>query len=555
MASRLGGSAPRLAGVRETIPDAIVEAVAKALALDPADRHSSMSEFIEAIAGTAGTAVPGSATGVAFGGAASARWGTAAGSRTIDGDGAAADTGRRMLAVLPFENLSPDPEKEFFSDGLTEEMIAELGGIDPRRLGVIARASAMRYKRSAKAVGEIARELGVQFLLSGSVRHAGGRVRITSELVEAADATQIWARSYERPLEDVFAIQSEVAAAIAPALALELFPSSDPARSRTPTTNVQAHELYLRGRFAWNKRTEEDLRRAVAFFQDAIELDPDYAQAYSGLADACVVLGNLGAMAAGEVRSRARVAAERALELDPLLAEAHTSLAYLKVRGDWDWSGAEAEFRRAILLHPGYATARHWYALHLAAQARFDEARAQIRLARELDPLSLIIRCAGAAIELYDRNYDPAIAAFREIVAIDPSFPPAHDYLGRTFLTMGRLDDAAAAFGEAVAHAGPNPGYLAALGHVHAVSGRRAEAGRILADLERMSSERTVAHEDLAFLHAGLGILDRTFELLDRACEERSGWLVDLKVDPSFDALRGDPRFEAILRRIGLSGN
>lgn len=457
-----------------------------------------------------------------------------------------------MLAVLPFQNLSGRPEEEFFSDGMTEEMIAELGRLRPERFGVIARTSAMRYKNSDKPLGEIGRDLGVDYLLEGSVRRTAERVRITAQLIQLRDETHLWAETYERDLADVFAIQSEVARRIARSLALELLPPAAAVRTQPPTRSSAAHEEYLKGRFQWSKRTEDGLNRSLTHFQRAVEADPGYALGYVGMADAYDLLADYGASPPAEVLPKAKAAALRALEIDPELAEAHASLGWVTLVYDRDLAAAEESFRRAIALNPGYASAHQWYAYCLKAMGRHAEALAEVRRAQEMDPLSLIINAVVGWHLYLERRYDEAIAQCRKVVEMDPRFPRVHSYLGWSLLQKGRYREAIAALEKARELYGDSPARLAELGHGYAVAGRREEARRILDELGEASRRRYVEADLVARIHVGLGDRERALEWLGRAIDEHAVKLVLLKVDPSLDPLRGDPRFDDLLRRAGL---
>src|SRR2546429_412815 len=316
-----------------------------------------------------------------------------------------------MLAVLPFENLTGDPRQEYLSDGLTEEMITQLGRMHPERLGVIARTSAMQYKNTQKGMDQIGRELGVAYVLEGSLRRAGDHVRVSAQLIQVRDQTHLWAESYERDLRDILALQNDVAQAIARQIEIKLTPQQQARMARARSIDPRVYEFYSKGRYFWNKRSEEGYRRAIQYFQQAIARDSEYAPAYAGLADAYALLGSMPnvELPRSEAMPRARAAALKALELDDSLAEAHTSLAFVRMHFDWDWPGAEREFVRALQLNPGYATAHHWYAFWLIAQGRAEDALQEIRAAQRLDPLSLIINTGGGEILDYGRRPDEAI--------------------------------------------------------------------------------------------------------------------------------------------------
>jgi TolB-like protein/DNA-binding winged helix-turn-helix (wHTH) protein/tetratricopeptide (TPR) repeat protein len=463
--------------------------------------------------------------------------------------------GRIMLAVLPFRNLAGSPDEDYFSDGLTEEMIAELGRLtSDDRLGVIARTSAMHYKNTSRLVTEIGRELGVDYILEGSIRRAGRRVRITAQLVQIRDQTNLWSESYDRDLADVFAIQDDVASRIASSLALELLPPQRSSRVSAPTTDIVAHEEYLKGRFLWSKRTEDGLRGSLDHFQRAVAADPGYARGYVGLADSYNLLADYGALAPADALPRARGAALRALEIDPRLAEAHASLAWTTLVYDRDIASAEQGFRRAIALNPGYASAHQWYAFCLKAAGRHEEAMREVRRAQELDPLSLIINAVVAWHHYYARQYDDAIAQARRVAALDPTFSRVHSYLGWSLLEKGEYAPALEALQKATDLFGNSPARRAEMAHALAVAGRTAEARRVLGEMTTLAQTQYVEADLIARIHVGLGDRDRAFAWLERALAEHAPKLVLLRVDPRVDSLRSDPRFADLLRRAGLSG-
>jgi len=336
---------------------------------------------------------------------------------------------RVMLAVLPFENLTGDPTQEYFSDGLTEEMISHLGVLDPKGLGVIARTSVMHYKNNQPQVGQIGRELGVQYVLEGSVRRDAGKVRVSAQLIQMSDQTHLWARQYDRDLSNLLGLQGEIAQEIGDEIQLTLGENKSASaisKAQIPKS-YEAYDLYLKGRYFWNKRTPEGFEEAIKYFQQAIAKDPDYARAYAGLADCYALLpGYTMTIPQTEALPKARAAALKALQLDERLAEAHTSMALIAENYDWDWQTAEKEYRRAIELNPNYATAHHWYAEYLTWNGRFDEALRESERARQLDPLSLIIAADNAMIFYYSRQYDRAEKGFNAVLEMEPTFPRAH---------------------------------------------------------------------------------------------------------------------------------
>jgi TolB-like protein/Flp pilus assembly protein TadD len=460
--------------------------------------------------------------------------------------------GRAMLAVLPFENIGGDPDQEYFSDGLTEELITQLGRLDPLRLGVIARTSAMAYKRTRKSVDEIGRELGVHYVLEGSVRNAGGRIRIAAQLVQVRDQSHLWAETYERDLIDVLAVQAELGCAVAHEIGILFAPQGSDARRRG-AIDPTAYQAYLRGRYCWNKRTAEGFRKGIGYFEDATRTDPGYARAYAGLADCYALLGDVGvaALRPREAFARAEEAVRRALEIDDTLAEAHASFAHVRVHA-FDWADAEREFERALALDPNYATARHWYALYLAAMERHAEAMAMIRRAQELDPVSLAIGTDAGVLLYYARRFDEAIEQYLRVLEMDPGFARAHATLGSAYAQKGRHQEAVAALRQAVA-LGRDNAKKAALARACAAAGRRTEALGILTELTEASEPSYAAPHPIALIHAALGQVDQAFEWLLRAREEKAPEIVFLKVDPWLDGLRPDPRFRDLLRSVGLA--
>jgi eukaryotic-like serine/threonine-protein kinase len=459
----------------------------------------------------------------------------------------------QAVAILPLADLSEHAEPDYFADGMTEALITDLAKINALR--VISRTSVMQYKGVQRPLPQIARELNVDAVVEGSVLRSGNRVRITAQLIHAASDEHLWAESYERDLRDVLSLQDEVARAIANEIQVKLT-SQDQARLVSAhSVDPEAYQLYLKGRFYWNKRTEAGLKRGIEYFHQAIDLDPNYALAYAGIADCYSLLGwdLFGALPPREALPIAKAAAKKALETDDSLAEAHNSLAWTKLAFDWDWMGAEREFKRAIELNPGYAITHHWYAECLAGMGRYAEALAEIRQAQELDPLSLIISSIVGWVFYFDRRDDQAIAEFRKTLELDPNFWVAHWTLGRAYEQKAMFVEAIAEIQKAIDFSGGSPLSLAALGHTYAVWGRRAEAERVLNELKESSKQGYISPYGIAAIHAGLGEKDQAFIWLEKAYEERSGWLIWLRAEPISDPLRSDPRFQDLLRRIGLT--
>lgn len=456
---------------------------------------------------------------------------------------------RVMLAVLPFENLSGNPLEEYFADGMTEELITHLARIDPTRLGVIGRTSSMHFKGSRATIAEIGDVLGVEYLLEGSVRRDAGLIRVTAQLIRVSDQTHAWTETYDRDLASMLEIQSAVATRVAESLSLALL--DRPARA---ALMPEAHEAYLRGRFHWNKRTPDDLKTSLEFFRRAIEIQPTHALAYAGLADAHNMLG-LGEYAVVEPRiaaEAARRAATRAIELDGSLAEAHASLGFVQFAYDWNWLGAEAEFGRAIELNAGYPTAHHWYANFLGYMGRFSEAITEIEAARRLDPLSLIINADEGYILHLARRDDEAIARLESTLKMDSHFSVARCYLGMAYEQVGRVTEAIVEYRKAMADSGSTVATLTSVAFAQARAGNRQDAQGILRLLQERATKEHVDPAAFAYIYSALGETDRALGFLERAYEERSDWLVELKVTPSLDPLRPNPRFIALLRKMNL---
>jgi serine/threonine protein kinase/Tfp pilus assembly protein PilF len=458
----------------------------------------------------------------------------------------------QSLAVLPLENLSKDPEQEYFADGMTEELISDLGKI--RALRVISRTSAMRYKGTKKSLPEIARELGVDALVEGSVLRAGGRVRITTQLIQAATDRHLWSESYERDLKDVLTLQSEVARSIAREIKIALTPQEQARFAEARPVDPEAHELYLKGRYYLVKNTPEAAQRALEYMKQSIDKDPAYAVAYAGLANTYAGLGYTGmdVLPPREAMPRAKAAALKALELDDTLAEAHTNLGLVRWAYDWDWPAAGKDLRRAIDLNPSFATAHFRYANYLCSLGRFDEAVAEHKRALELDPLSLIINHAQAWPYHLSRRFDQAIEKYQRTLEMEPNFARTHLRLGEAYTAKGMYREAIAEYEKFSALGGGSTMAMALIGNAHAQAGGRHEALRALEELTAESKRRYVPAFHFAIVHAGLGDKDQAFASLDRAYEERSQFLVDLKFEPILDPLRSDPRFAELVRRVGL---
>ena len=464
---------------------------------------------------------------------------------------AAADQGRITLAVLPFQNLSGSPDQDYFSDGLTEELITHLARLRPDRLAVIARTSAMQYRNTGKDVRAIGAELGVAYVLEGSLRRAADRVRATAQLVSTSDGIHLWADTYEEPLTDVIQIQMAIAERVGESLSIQLLPERHAAHAQARQTNPAARDEYLKGRYLWNQRTPDTFRQARAHYEQAIRLDPSFAPAHAGLADTYVLLGfwAYGALAPKESFPLARKAAEQALRLDPGLAEAYATLGFVHYAFDWDWGAADRSFRRALELNPSYATGHQWYSLCLALQQRSPEAVAEIARARELDVLSYVVDFSVAWMHYLGRDYETARQHCARALERNPGFAVTHLLLAGIHAYMGHREEAFRAHDAFDRVNGPS-----VLGAVfrachQAHFGERQRARSALHKLEKTSP----VSWHLAVLHASLGDADAAFAALDRAFEERSDMLAYLKVEPHWDPLRSDPRFADMLHRVGLA--
>jgi TolB-like protein/DNA-binding winged helix-turn-helix (wHTH) protein/Tfp pilus assembly protein PilF len=457
----------------------------------------------------------------------------------------------RSVAVLPLENLSGDASQEYFADGMTDQLIATLGQISALR--VISRTSVMGYKGARKPLPQIARELNVDAVIEGTITRSGGRVRITAQLIEGALDKHVWAQSYDGDLRDTLALQSRVARAIAEEIRVNIQPQEQAALKNVKAVNPEAYEAYLKGRYFWNRRTADGLNKAKAYFDEAVAKAPDYAQAYSGLADTYALLGDwqYGVMAAREALPAAKAAATKALELDSGLGEAHTSLGFALSGFDWDWASAEKEFRRAIDLNPGYATAHHWYAWHLTLMGRHGEAIAEMRKARSLDPLSLIINADLAEILLIAHFYDESLQQSRRTIDIDPAFALAHNQLAEAYLQKHMRDDAIAEFQKAVQLSEASPICTANLARAYAAAGRKVEAGQLLTALKQRANPAYSNATEIAMVYAALGDKAQAMTWLERGYDERFNPGVLLR--PGFDSLRADPRFRAMVNRVGLT--
>ncbi|MFQ5653003.1 MAG: protein kinase, partial [bacterium] len=467
-----------------------------------------------------------------------------------DRDIEAASFDKRRIAVLPLFNISQNPDDEYFTDGMTEELISTLSKIADLR--VIARTSVMRYKNTTKSVAEIGQELQVSAVLEGSVRQAENKLRITVQLVDIKSQEPLWSQDYDKDLKDVFAIQSNVAQQVAEALEIRLLAGEKRRIEKKTTVNLEAYNLYLKGRYFWNKRKVEGLKKGFEYFQRAISIDPNFALAYAGLADSYGILGWLsGDLTPKERFFKVGEAALQALEIDDTLAEAHASLANYHVHS-WDWIGAKREFKRAIELNPNYATAHHWFSQFLMIMGRSQEGLVEQKTAQELDPLSLIVNASLGRRLYWARLYDQAIEQLQKTLDLDRNFAMTHWFLGLVYEQKEIYEKAIEEFETAISLSGNSQLYVAALGHSYAICGRKDEAEKLLDELKARSKRQYVSSYYIAVIYTGLAERDQAFEFLEKAYLDRDIDLVRLKVDPRLDSLRQDPRFRKLLKRMGL---
>jgi TolB-like protein/DNA-binding winged helix-turn-helix (wHTH) protein/Flp pilus assembly protein TadD len=458
--------------------------------------------------------------------------------------------GIRSIAVLPLDNLSGDPSQDYFSDGMTDELITDLAKI--KALRVISRTSVMGYKGTHPPLPEIARKLNVEAVVEGSVLRVGDQVRITAQLIQVPADKHLWAESYDGNLSDTFALQNNVARAIAEQIRIEVTPQEQAALKSVKTIDPATYEDYLKGRYFWSKRTADGLKKAVDYFTQAIAREPNYAAAYSGLADTYALLGDwqYAVMPTKEAVPRAKAAALKALELDDTLGEAHNSLGFCLDGFDWNFDAADREFRRAIELSPGYAPAHHWYAWHLALLGRNDDALAEMRKAASLDPLSLNINSDLAELLLIAHLPDESIQQSRKTIDMDPAFSAAHNQLAQGYLAKHRYAEAIAELQKAIQLSGDSPIFTANLARAYIAANKKADAVDLLNDLKRSSVPGFPLAAEIAMVYTALGDKDQAMTWLEKGYEERFNPGVLLR--PCFDPLRSDLRFQALVRRIGL---
>jgi eukaryotic-like serine/threonine-protein kinase len=454
------------------------------------------------------------------------------------------------IAVLPFENVSRDPENDYLSDGITGSLINNLATVP--KLRVMAQSTVFRYKGRAIDPQVVGRELNVRAVLTGRMMQSGGSLRIGTELVDVATGSQLWGAQFDRRPGDIFAIQDEISSEISGKLRLQLTHSEKKRLVRRHTEDPEAYRIYLQGRHHWNRWTEEGFYKAIGYFQKAIEKDPSYALAHTGVAESYVLLGWNSYLPPKDAFPKGKAAAMTALQFDPDLGEAHTPLAAALWLHDWRWQEAESEFKRSLELNPAYPTANHYYAEYMMTMGRHAEAIAKFKSSQELDPLSLIISVAIGWASYMNRRYDDAIAQLLRTVELDPNYPMAYWILGLLYRITGRYELAITAGEKAVSLSGGSPLMRAALAHTYGKSGRTKDALQVLDDLRELAKQKYVAPHFFAGIHIGLGENDRAIEYLEKSWEEHCHWLIYLHIDPSMDDLRSDLRFHDLLRRVGL---
>jgi TolB-like protein/Tfp pilus assembly protein PilF len=513
---------------RDAVPAEVDRALATALATSRDDRFASAADFGRALA------TPATATTI----------------QTPAGRTPPPARAHQSIAVLPFTNTSANPEDEYLSDGIAEEITNAVTKIEG--LGVVSRTSAFAFKGKNVDIRKIGEQLNVKSVLEGSVRRAGNRLRITAQLVNVADGYHLWSERFDREMEDVFAIQDEIAEAIATTLKGRLAAEKHTETLKRYTDNVEAYQLYLKGRYVEKTRTRDGLSKGIQYFKRAIGHDANYALAYAGLADSHYLQAWYRYLSPHEAFPEARTAATKALEIDEQLPEAHTSQAVVKFYYDWDWIGAKQAFTRALEINPLDPTATHGYAEYLAALSRLDDASSMINGAHELDPLSLTINAGLGWIHYFCRRYDYAIEVFEKTLELDPDYVFINWFLGQAYLKNAMQDQAIATFRLGLARSGEHPGMAASLGHACAQAGRRTEALELHRGLEERAKQTYVPADYLSVICMGLGHTEDALTWLERACDERALHLVFLGVDPLFDDLRSDPRFAAVLQTLGL---
>jgi TolB-like protein/Tfp pilus assembly protein PilF len=556
-------------GLRTGVPLELERIVNKCLAKDPSERYQQIEELIVDLkvvskGNTAGTnmttvgkkpqrskKVALSLVGVAVLSLVLVVYQALQQSDSVDEEALPSPNARKpSIAVLSFTDMSPQKDQEYFCDGMAEELINALSKLQGFR--VVSRSSAFQFKGESRDIRKIGELLNVSTILEGSVRKTQTKLRISAQLVSVTDGYHLWSKSFDKEIKDVFEIQEEISRAIVNELEIKLRGDSNTRLVKRNTDDLEAYDLYLKGRYFWNKRKEEAVLKGLEFFEQAIQKDSLYALAYTGVSDSYNILGTWEYITPKEALTKSRAAAMKAIELDGMLAEAHNSLAGFLHDFDWDWSGAEREFKRAIELNPGYATAHHWYSMYLSMMGEHDNAIAEARIALELDPLSLIIN-QNLGHNLYNaRQYHRAEEQLLRTLTLDPNFNSALQFLGLVYVQKEMYEQAIEELQKAVALEGVDSRAFAFLGYAYAVSGQIAEAKKVLNKLGRHSNQRYFSPLNLAIIQIGLGDKDKAFEFLTMARDARSGNLYSVAVDPIYDNLRPDPRFSEFLKEMRL---
>lgn len=550
-----------LSGSTRTFPVAIANVIRRCLQKSPDERFQSardLSFALREIPGTsevAGSAIPSRRSAFALSIAAFVSLAVIGGWLAIRSDRApkvseVTSATIRSLAVLPLTNLSGDPAQEYVADGITEQLIADLARLSGIR--VTSQTSSMSFKGVKKPLPQIARALGVDGIVEGSVVRSGDRIKITTELIDANNDRHLWGETYERDVKDILSLQREIARAVATNISVQLTPQARSHLEDRRPIDPRSFDALIRGRYSFNKGSRDDLFRAVDQFQQALDADPTNAEAYAGLSETYAMIGYWNYQAPRDSFPKAKASALRALEMDPDSAQAHSALGYIHLYYDWDFAGAEEEFTKAIALNENLASAHRYYAIYLAAMLRPTESRREAAAARTLDPLSVAIATDSGFVMYYERDYANATKTLQDAIAMNPKAPGPHFWLGRVYQALGRYDEAAAEYKAAESGISKLPALFAGLGHMDAVTGKRAEAEQVLKQIDAMGKSGYVSPYAPALVYLGLGDKEKTLALLTRCLDERTNWMVWLLKDPRWDPMRSDPRFQEIVRKVGF---
>ncbi len=547
MAAILEAQPPELATTGKQVPAGVENVITHCLEKNPQQRFHSAHDLALALRGTLRGSEPERrfparwiAACVALLALAAAVYWFALRAKPID-----------SLAVMPFINVGGDPNTEYLTDGITEDLINNLSQLP--KLRVVPWSLVIGYKGRGADPRKVGQDLHVRAILTGRVVQRGDGLNIQTELVDVGEVSQLWGQRYDRKSAEILAVQEEIAKQVSDKLHLRPNGEEQKRMVKRPTENTEAYQLYLKGRYCWNRRTADMLKKANEYFQQAIDKDPSYGLAYAGLAESYALFNIYEVLPPSESCPKAKAAAMKALEIDEALAEPHATLGWIKVTYDWDWPGSEREFKRALEINPNDATARQWYGEYFEATGRLDEGIAWRRRSVEADPLSLINNTVLGEDLYYARRYDQAMDELRKTLDLDPSFAQAHLYLGYVYEQKGVFPEAVAELQQALSGSGDGPRYVSALGHAYAISGQRRMAEESLARLQEQAKQRYVAPYDMAEIHVGLGEKEQALKYLEKAYADHSVWMLFLRYDPRFDAIRGDPRYQDILRRMHLT--